>query len=143
MLCPLVGRLVGMASTVGERIREVRKGLGLKPAEFARKIGVKPPSVSQLESGDSKAPAAETLLRMRDVGINPDYIMRGKGPKFLSPEEIEQTLRKQTLWSMLDELDADETGVVEDVVKGIIRRKKGSSPNDPFKKDAPGEEGIQ
>lgn len=133
---PFVGTLIGMGTTVGERIREAREAKGWSQAELARRLKVKPPSVSQLESGDSGAPSSETLLRMRDAGINPDYIMRGKGPKLL--EDIEKKLRADTLYSMFQEVDVEQQAVIEDMLRGMIRRKKGSSPNDPFKEDPPG-----
>lgn len=136
MPLPFVGTLIGMGTTVGERIREAREAKGWSQAELARRIRVRPPSVSQLESGDSGAPSSETLLRMRDAGINPDYIMRGKGPKLLG--DIEKKLRADTLFSMLQEIDAEQQAVIEDMLRGMIRRKKGSSPNDPFKEDPPG-----
>jgi hypothetical protein len=40
---PYIGTLIGMATTLGERIKQVREELRLKPAEFAREIGVKQP----------------------------------------------------------------------------------------------------
>jgi transcriptional regulator with XRE-family HTH domain len=66
-----------MATTLGERIKQVREELRLKPAEFAREIGVKQPSLWDLENGETKNPSAETLQRMKErYGVSPDYIMR-------------------------------------------------------------------
>ncbi len=135
MLSPFVGKMLGMTSTIGDRIRAAREAKGWNKAELARKLKVKPPSVTQLESGDSGAPSSETLMAMRDVGISPDYIMRGKGPKLI--EDIERRLADDTLVSMIRELEREDQEIVEDMVKVIIRRKRGSSPNDPFKTDPP------
>lgn len=131
-----------MTTTVGERVKEVREELGLKPSAFAKGLGISQPTLWDIENGQTKKPSAETMQRMRErYGVNPDYIMRAKGPKLL--DDIERKLKAETLWSMIGELDEGEQEMVEDVVKGIIRRKKASSPNDPFKKDAPGQEGTQ
>jgi DNA-binding XRE family transcriptional regulator len=74
---PYIGTLIGMATTLGERIKQVREELRLKPAEFAREIGVKQPSLWDLENGETKNPSAETLQRMKErYGVSPDYIMR-------------------------------------------------------------------
>lgn len=59
----------------------------------------------------------------------------------MEEKEIERQLRNDTLLSSIQELDDNEVGLVEDLIKGIIRRKKGSSPNDPFKSDPPGNSG--
>lgn len=140
MLSPFVGRLLSMSTTIGERITEVRQAKGWTKAELARQLKVEPPTVSQLESGKTKAPSSENLLRMRDLGINPDYIMHGKGPKLL--QDIETKLEVETLMSMLAEVDKEQRETVADMLRGMIRRKKGSSPNDPFKADPP-EKGTQ
>jgi len=131
--------MFSMMTTLGDRIKAAREAKGWSKAELARRLEVTAPTVSQLESGSSGAPSSETLLKMRDVGINPDYIMRGKGQKLI--EDIEKKLKIDTLNSMLDELDESETDMVSDVVRGIIRRKSGSSLNDPFKQDPPNKDG--
>lgn len=140
MLSPFVGTMLSMG-TIGDRIREAREAKGWTKAELARQLKVEPPTISQLESGETKSPSSENLLRLRDLGINPDFIMRGKGPKLL--EDIEKKLKTDTLMSMIGELDESEADMVADVVKGIIRRKGGGSPNDPFKTDPPKTNGTQ
>lgn len=127
--------VLGMATKIGERIIAARKGRRLSQAEFARRLRIKQPSLSQLESGESGAPSSETLQRMKEQGINPDFIMRGKGPTYL--DQIEKQLRDQTLMTMISELDPEELAAVTDFVKLLIRRKPGSSPSDPFKEDPP------
>ena len=127
-------------TTVGERVKEVREQLGLKPVAFAKGLGISQPTLWDLENGETKKPSSETMQRMRErYGINPDYIMRGKGPKIV--DDIERKLRVETLMSMIEEVDDEMRDTVEDMLKGWIRRKKGSSPNDPFKKDTPGDKG--
>lgn len=75
-------------TTIGERIRQAREALGYtdvkrKRAEFARLLGIKPSSLAELENGASGAPSAETLMRMRREGINPEYVMHGTGDPLL------------------------------------------------------------
>lgn len=64
-------------------------------------------------------------MAIRNRGINPDYIMYGKGPK-LAAEAIEHRLERQTLMGMIEELDDEECRSVASVVKLIIRRKQGA-----------------
>lgn len=124
-----------MATTIGERIRAAREAKGLSQAELARRLGIRGPSLNNLESGESGKPSAETLLRMRDEGINPDYIMRGRGPKLL--EAIERKLENETLMSMIDELDAAGRQAVLTMVKALRRNSGKPSGNDPFGFDPP------
>lgn len=127
-----------MATSVGERLRETREAIQLKEGEkkpnrakFARELKMTAASLSDLESGESKLPSSETLLKIRDRGINPDYVMRGKGPRFI--DHVERHLNKQTILGMMDELDEDEQKAVIDVAAAIIKRKPGTSPQEPFK----------
>jgi transcriptional regulator with XRE-family HTH domain len=126
-----------MGTTIGERIKEAREAKGWKPADLARALKLSAASISQLESGKSGAPSADTLLKMRDKGLNPDYIMRAKGPRLL--DDIEQRLKDDTLFSMIGEMTAEQKDMLSDVARGIIRRKKQPSPNDPYKADPPDE----
>ena len=71
--------------TVGQRIKWLREGRGMKQAELARLIGIKPQSLGGIELGKSKAPSASTLLRLAAVlDANPDWIITGKGSHELS-----------------------------------------------------------
>jgi len=125
-------------STLPERLRRIREAAGYggerQAAEFARRIGIKPPSLHALESGDSKS-LGRSLPGYISIGANPNYILHGKGPLML--KDIEKSLRAQTLVSMMLELEEKELDTVEDIVKAYIRAKPGGSGNDPYKKDPP------
>lgn len=74
-------------NTIGGRIywlrKEVRK---MTQVDLARELGIKPPSLRGLESGRSKAPSAETLMKLSAVlQANPEWIMKGKGDPFEWP----------------------------------------------------------
>lgn len=132
--------LVGMPTTVlGKRLRRIREAAGFggerKAAEFARKIGISPASLHDLESGESKSLGSKSLLGYLRLGANVQYIHEGKGvPVF---KDIEKNLRAQTILSMMIELEDRELDSVESIVRAYIRAKPGGSPNDPFKEDPP------
>ena len=58
--------------TQGERIREVRKTLGLTLEKFGEKIGMKKNSVSQIENG--KNSVTEQVVKSICREFNVDYI---------------------------------------------------------------------
>lgn len=82
---------MGSKTTIGDRIKIAREALGYtdakrRRAEFARVLGIKPSSLAELESGQSSAPAAETLMRMRREGINPEFVMHGIGTPLIESD---------------------------------------------------------
>ncbi len=99
-------------------------------------MGITPPSLHDIESGKTQSLGAKSLAGYLKIGANLTYLLEGKGEP-MQKKEIEHQLKAQTLLSMIGELDETETDIVSDLVKGMIRRKTGSSPNDPFKKDPP------
>lgn len=129
-----------MPKTLAERMREIRAAAGFggprQAAAFAKLVGIKPPSLHDIESGKTSSFSAQTVIGLLKIGVSPRYISEGKGSP-MQKKEIEHQLQSDTLMSMIGELDESETEMVADVVKGLIRRKGGSSPNDPFKKDPP------
>lgn len=82
--------------TVGERIRGYRMAAGVvngidyaNGVEFAKLMGIKPSSLSDLETGDSKIPSAEAHLRAAQaLGLDPWYLLTGDGPKIRSVTQL-------------------------------------------------------
>lgn len=79
---------------VGKRIRALRKARGLNQGELAGKIGIKQPSLSDIESGATKELMAETLLKIAAaLETNPLWLQTGKGspvlPSDMTPDESE------------------------------------------------------
>lgn len=69
--------------TAGGRIRTLREAAGLSVAELARRIGVRQPSLWELENGLSKSPRSSTLLKLAEVlNASPDWIASGKGAPY-------------------------------------------------------------
>lgn len=83
--------------TLGERIRELRRSLGLKQAEFADQIGVKEATVTSWETGN-RNPSDTVLVTICNVfDINKEWLINEKGPmrKALGPdEELDLILQK-------------------------------------------------
>ena len=65
---------------IGERIRALRLARGLKQKDLARSIGISPPSLSELETGESKEPSGKVLAALcRVLKTNPDWLLTGAG----------------------------------------------------------------
>ena len=61
-------------------ISAIREKLDITSGELARRLGVKPQRLNDIEKGRSKDPSSDFLLRLIDrIGFNPNY-MKGQGP---------------------------------------------------------------
>lgn len=65
-----------------ERLKVAREAKGLKKSHFAQAIGVKPPTITEWERGDTVAPSAANVMNIcRILNITPDWLMQGSpGP---------------------------------------------------------------
>lgn len=65
--------------TLAERAKSARKEAKLTQKEAAKKIGIKQPSLSGIETGDTKAIDANTLIGMaRAYNVNPEWLNTGQ-----------------------------------------------------------------
>ena len=74
--------------TIGDRVKylreEVRK---MRPGELAKALGIAQASLHQIESGSTKSPSAETLLKLTVIlNANPFWIIEGKGDPLTWPK---------------------------------------------------------
>ena len=88
--------------THGERIREVRKALGLTLEKFGGRIGIKKGAVSQIENGVNNLTDANIKAICREFDVSEDWIRNETGDMF-----IEKT-RSETIAEFAGELMKDE-----------------------------------
>ena len=70
--------------SIGERVREARREAGITQKELAVKAGMKQPSISELENGES-AGTANIATIAAALGVLPLWLQTGKGPKKPTP----------------------------------------------------------
>ena len=68
--------------TQGERLKEIRKTLGLTLEKFGEKLGVKKNSLSQIENGHNALTDQMALAICREYNVHYDYLMAGDGEMF-------------------------------------------------------------
>ena len=64
---------------IGERLREERVRSGISQRELARRLGLSPSLISQLESGQSKPSVATLYAIVTELGVSLDHVIRGPG----------------------------------------------------------------
>lgn len=125
------------------RIRELIKALGLKQAEFAQRLGVSRPFVSELCSG-SKNPSDRTIQDIcREFNVNEHWLRTGEGEMFrgLSREEEitkfameairnpESDFQRQAI-SILAKLTPEQWKLMEQMADQLLQQRQQSAPPD-------------
>lgn len=82
--------------THGERVKEIRKALGLTLDKFGEKLGVTKQTVSRIENGVNNLTDQMALAICREYNVNYDYLMTGEGEMFDNlPETVLDELCQQ------------------------------------------------
>ena len=89
--------------TQGERIREVRKALGLTLEKFGDKLGVKKNTLSALDRGVNGLTDQMAKAICREYNVSYDYLIYGEGDPF---DDLPQTvLDELCIQYELDDID--------------------------------------
>ncbi|MFR8457518.1 MAG: helix-turn-helix domain-containing protein [Oscillospiraceae bacterium] len=126
---------------VNERIRSLIKALKIKQAEFAQRIGVSRPFVSELCSG-AKNPSDRTIADIcREFGVNEHWLRTGEGDMFVNPSREEEVMRfaatvirnpssefqRQAL-SLLAKLTPEQWQLMEQMARKLLQEQAKESP---------------
>ena len=84
---------------MNERIRKLRKALGLTQEEFAGKIGTKRGTIASYEVGKGNPINTVLFSICREFGVNENWLRLGEGSMFIeaSFDEIEQLVKRYNL----------------------------------------------
>lgn len=72
---------------MNERIRELRKTLGLTMEEFGKRIGIKKSSISLIENGKNGTTDQTVLSICREFNVNEQWLRTGEGEMFLNSRQ--------------------------------------------------------
>ena len=97
-----------------ERVKELRKALGLTQGNFGEKIGLKQAVIGQMEKGSRNLTDRTVLLICEKYSVNEEWLRYGTGPMFV---ESDSTIVSQL--SSEYGLDAFETVIL----KGFLKLK--------------------
>ena len=89
--------------TKGERVKEIRKALGLTLEKFGEPLGVKKQTVSRIENGVNNITEQMAKAICREYNVNYDYLVNGEGEMF---DNLPQTVLDELCMQYnLDEFD--------------------------------------
>lgn len=72
---------------MNERVKELRKALGLTLEKFGARLGVGKTAISKIESGDRNLTDQMFLSICREYNVNPGWLRFGNGPMFLDKHD--------------------------------------------------------
>ncbi len=76
--------------TKGERVKGIRKALGLTLEKFGETLGVKKQTVSRIENGVSNITEQMAKAICREFNVNMEWLQNGAGEMFTQLDEDEQ-----------------------------------------------------
>lgn len=99
---------------MNERIRLLRKELGLNQSDFGNKIGVKQGTVAGYESGARTPLDAVVSSICREFDVNEEWLRTGEGEMF------EQTTEQQKLLKYTGMLLKDKDSAIVNAIQSFI-----------------------
>ena len=73
--------------TQGERVKELRKSLGLTLEKFGNKLGVQKSAVSKIEKGENNLTEANIRAICREFGVDYMWLTTGEGEMFVDTDD--------------------------------------------------------
>ena len=67
---------------MGERVKLIRKALGMTQEQLAQRLGVGKTALSMIETGKARLSSRNRNLLVQELNVNPDWIDTGKGEMF-------------------------------------------------------------
>ena len=126
--------------TQGERIREVRKALGLTLEKFGERIGMKKNSVSQLENGKNSVTEQVVKAICREYNVDYMWLTTGDGEMFIDTDDdfIERIDRimagedeaRKSLFKFMLELSDEDIAALDRLMKKAIEFTQNNKEKD-------------
>lgn len=98
--------------THGERVKEVRKSLGLTMEKFGERLGIKKSAISLIENGKSNLTDSNVKAICREFNVDYIWLTTGEGEMFIDSDDefIER----------IDRTMAGENNVRKNMIKALL-----------------------
>lgn len=118
-----IGKYLKGGLLLNNRIRQLRKELGLTQEKFGEKLGLKKNSISQIENGINSLTEQLSLSVCREFNVSEKWLRTGEGEMFIPvPEEDEVAAYVEDL------LADDGENELYNLIKSIMRTYNELSP---------------
>ncbi|WP_418566752.1 helix-turn-helix domain-containing protein [Peptacetobacter sp.] len=124
--------------SIGERVKMIRKELGLNQTDFAKGLDLSRSRIGYIENGERSLTERTLNDIVREYGVNRDYILTGEGDMFINIEESEEIINsvkslcendqeKAKLvietYKMFLDLDIEDKKLINAMVKSLVEKK--------------------
>ena len=126
--------------TQNERVKEIRKTLGLTLEKFGEKIGMKKNSVSQLENGKNSVTEQVVKAICREYNVDYMWLTTGDGEMFIDTDDdfIERIDRimagedeaRKSLFKFMLELSDEDIAALDRLMKKAIEFTQNNKEKD-------------
>ena len=113
--------------TQGERVRDLRKFLGLTLEKFGKTLGVGKTAISKIEKGENNLTEQMTLSICREFRVNYFWLTEGKGEMFAGTpqsvvDEIAEDYKLDDIDKKIIEVYLDLSAEEREVIKNYLRK---------------------
>jgi transcriptional regulator with XRE-family HTH domain len=123
---------------VNERIKELRKSLGLTQLEFGEQVGVKANTIGNYEIGLRTPSDAVIRAICREFNVNEDWLRTGEGEMFNPQDEKlaafvgslvadDSDPFKRRMVELLADLTPEEWKLLEKMAERLTKKEEGSA----------------
>jgi transcriptional regulator with XRE-family HTH domain len=109
---------------VGERLKELRKVLGLSILKFSKECGLAQYTISAAESGKTKLTNRTIITICNKFNANPVWFKEGEGEMFNPPEPNYPRYTPELLLLKIDLLNKNCRDFIEKQVDVLLEMKK-------------------
>ena len=101
---------------LNERVKELRKFLGLSGEKFGERIRVAKSTISNIENGNRSVTEQQIKLICTEFGVSEEWLRTGEGEMFV---HISSNETKRQLLHLIDKLPESKLGYVLAYVQGL------------------------
>lgn len=98
--------------TQGERVKEIRKALGLTLEKFGEKVGVGKTAISKIEKGERGLTEQMTKSICREYGVDYIFLTTGEGEMFVDSDD--------DFTEKIDRIMAGENDARKNMIKTLV-----------------------
>lgn len=98
--------------TQGERVKEIRKALGLTLEKFGEKVGVTKQTVSRIENGVNNLTEQMTKAICREFSVDYIWLTSGDGEMFVESDD--------DFFERIDRIMAGENDARKNMIKALL-----------------------
>lgn len=98
------------------RIKELRKALGINQSDFGARLGVKDSTVSRWESGERTVPDSAIISMSRTFGVSETWLRTGYGEMF-APRTREAELGELIRTRLINRPESFQTALITTLLR--------------------------